>query len=196
MKQVTCDNCGKLFDCQNWRVEQRVNLFCSKKCEGEYRRKNTELNCICPICNKKFHVKPYRIKKYKNNYCSRECFGIAKTDYMKGENNHQYGLKGDKNGSWKSDERISTYGYKLIRCPTHPLRNYADFVFEHRLVAEQYLLTEENSIEIDGVLYLKPEYEVHHIDCNRLNNNVENLKVLTKSEHLKIHKTKKIKNIA
>lgn len=34
---------------------------------------------------------------------------------------------------------------------------------------------------------LLSEEEVHHIDGNPLNNNIDNLEVLTKSEHLKIH---------
>lgn len=32
--------------------------------------------------------------------------------------------------------------------------------------------------------------EVHHIDCNRLNNKVENLQILTSEEHHKIHSSK------
>ena len=42
---------------------------------------------------------------------------------MQGENNHQFGLKGAKNSSWISDERISYYGYKLIRKLDHPFKN-------------------------------------------------------------------------
>ena len=30
-------------------------------------------------------------------------------------------------------------------------------------------------------------YEVHHIDMNKLNNDINNLAVLTKSEHAKLH---------
>ena len=29
---------------------------------------------------------------------------------------------------------------------------------------------------------------VHHVDCNTLNNKMENLEVMTKSEHSKLHK--------
>lgn len=184
---VQCDNCGKSFMCENWRVKTREHLFCSKQCEGEYRKSQTKLNCICPICGTHFHVKPYRVKKSKNNYCSKECHRIAKMQYMKGENNHQYGLKGNLNASWKSDERISFYGYKLIRQLDHPFANCDGFVFEHRLIAEKYLLTDKNSIEINGNKYLNLEYDVHHKDFNRLNNNVSNLEILTRSEHMKLH---------
>jgi len=112
--------------------------------------------------------------------------GIDKKETFKGKNNPQYGLKGNLNTSWKSDKRIS-HGYKLIRCPNHPFKNDDDFVFEHRLVAEKYLLNKENSVEINGIKYLLPKYEVHHKDFNKLNNDVNNLLVLTKSEHRRLH---------
>lgn len=149
------------------------------------------LNCTCPICGLKFHLKPYRIKRSKNNYCSQKCHNKAKEEYCKGEKNHQYGLKGRKNASWKRDRRVSKYGYIQIRCLDHPFRGKDDFMFEHRLVAEKYLLTDENSIEVDGKRYLRPDYVVHHINENKKDNRVENLAVMTKSEHQRLHSIKK-----
>lgn len=43
-------------------------------------------------------------------------------------------------------------------------------------------------IEAFQGVYDKNIYEVHHKDCNFLNNNLDNLQLLTKSEHRKIHK--------
>lgn len=60
-------------------------------------------------------------------------------------------------------------------------------MFEHRLVAEKYLLTDENSIVVDGKRYLSKDYVVHHKDHNRQNNDVSNLVVLTKEDHVKLH---------
>lgn len=144
-------------------------------------------NCVCPICGKAFHLKPYLVKRAKVNYCSQKCHYIAKKAYMAKEKNHQYGLKGRKNASWKSDVRVSSYGYIMERCLTHPFRDKADLVFQHRLVAERYLLTPENSVEVNGKLYLKPEYEVHHKNFNRMDNDPNNLLVLTHKEHKMIH---------
>lgn len=106
---------------------------------------------------------------------------------MLGKNNHQYGLKGKLNASWKTNEKITHYGYRKIRVLDHPFRDCDDFVFEHRLVAERFLLTEENSIEIDGKHYLKQEYAVHHKDENKLNNSADNLEVMLKGEHVAFH---------
>ena len=43
--------------------------------------------------------------------------------------------------------------------------------------------------------YLKKEYIVHHKDKNRLNNNIENLEVMKKSEHSSRHSAEKLNEI-
>ena len=48
-----------------------------------------------------------------------------------------------------------------------------------------------SSVEINGALHLKKEYDVHHIDENRLNNDPSNLLVLLKSDHIRLHNAKK-----
>lgn len=106
---------------------------------------------------------------------------------MTGKNNHQYGLKGRLNSSWKSDIKITNYGYRKIRSLKHPFKDCDGFVHEHRLVAEQFLLTKENSIEINGRFYLRPEYIVHHKDEDRLNNDPNNLEVMLKGKHSSFH---------
>lgn len=189
--KTTCMNCGIEFNCQRYRLENNKHIFCGQKCHGEYIRNNNEKNCTCKICGKMFHRKQSAIEHNKSNVCSKECLKELQKLNMTGQNNHQFGLKGYLNSSWKSDERISHYGYRLIRCVDHPLRDSHGFVFEHRLVAEQYLLTNENSVEIDGKLYLSKEFHVHHIDFDKLNNKVDNLYVLPKSIHIKFHNSLK-----
>lgn len=187
-----CAVCGKEIEIFHKVRLDKENVCCSVECMGKFMKSN-DLNCECPICHKKFHVKPYHKNKCKVNYCSRECFRLAKKEYMKGEGNHQYGLKGSLNASWKSDKRVSNLGYYKVRCLEHPYRDSDDYVLEHRLVAEQYLLNKGNSIEINGKLYLKPELVVHHIDGNKLNNSPDNLEIMTLSEHSKLHNNKRKK---
>ncbi len=126
--------------------------------------------------------------KQQHICCSKECVGKLRETIYLGKDNPNYGNTGSKNPMWKSDEKISYYGYKLIRCPEHPFKNIDGFVFEHRLVAEKYLLTEENSVEINGIRYLSPQYLVHHKDHNKLNNTPENLLILTPSDHMRLHR--------
>ena len=53
----------------------------------------------------------------------------------------------------------------------------------HRLIMEEYLGRK-----------LTPNEIVHHIDGNKLNNDIDNLKVMTRSEHSKLHRKQDIKN--
>lgn len=145
-------------------------------------------NATCPVCGKKFHLKPSKLAKDKHHYCSRTCHIEAKKEYMKGEKNHQYGITGEKNASWKNGRRTTKYGYYMVYAPGHPFSRDR-CVLEHRLIAEKYLLNEENSIEINGKRYLSPNYVVHHIDFDRKNNDPDNLVVMTKEEHQKLHAT-------
>lgn len=189
---MKCSNCGKDVEIRHKQRLKYKNIFCSIQCESLYRKKNREykegyFNCICPICNKKFHLKPYRLARSKNHYCSIECHQKAKKEYMKGNKNHQYGLKGNKNATWKSDRKITNYGYIKVRCLEHPFKDCDGFVFEHRLIAEKYLLNNENSIIINGKKYLSPHYIVHHKDFNKKNNNLSNLEVMTLQEHTSLH---------
>lgn len=64
-------------------------------------------------------------------------------------------------------------GYVLAKAPYHPYANKRGYVPLHRLVMENHLGR-----------YLTPRKElVHHIDGNRSNNNIQNLKLTTPSEH-------------
>jgi hypothetical protein len=187
-----CDNCGINVDIRHKDRMKRDHIFCSVQCESEYRKNKTVLNCKCDTCGKMFHKKQSHIDKCEHNYCSVACHREAKKQYMLKENNHQYGLTGSKNSSWKSDEKINSDGYRKIRTSDHPFKCKDDFVMEHRLVAELYLLNDTNSVCIDGKMYLSPNYIVHHIDLDKLNNDKENLLVMTLGEHMSLHH--KLKN--
>lgn len=184
-----CVNCGCDVEIYH-RIEIDREICYSPECIKAYDRKryidkHKENIKICIQCGKAYYCKPSR--KSNSKFCSKKCCYEWKKISYSGKNNHQYGLKGSKNASWKSDEKISVYGYRLIRVIDHPFRNSDDFVFEHRLIAEKYLLNDENSIEIDGKKYLKPDLIVHHIDHNRLNNSVDNLAIYTRAEHTRLH---------
>lgn len=79
-------------------------------------------------------------------------------------------------------------GYKYIKPDEqHPFVNKDGYIPEHRLIAEKYLLNDSNSVIIDCKKYLSPNFDIHHIDFNRLNNNPQNLIIITKNEHKTIH---------
>ena len=188
--ELICDNCGKPFMCKHKKRLEYKHVFCCVECEGEWRRKQ-HLNMICPVCGKAFHAKPYHYKKAKHELCcSRECLSKYRSQVYLGEANPNFGNRGDKNPIWRSDTKISSYGYRMIRVPDHPFANCDGFVFEHRLIAEKFLLTPEFTVEINGKTYLSPDFVVHHKDHNRLNNNPDNLEIMTLAEHTRMHQQK------
>jgi hypothetical protein len=188
-----CNNCGKLIFIYHKERLTRALAFCCKKCEGEYRKKMTKNNCKCDNCGKYFHKKESHIKKSKNNYCSKQCFYESKKITMLGENNHQYGVKGNKNSSWRNDNRITSNEYLKIYKPNHPLSDRDGRILEHRYLAEKYLAKESDLIYINGAKVLNPNLDVHHIDKNKRNNSISNLLIVTRSEHAKIHQGEKHK---
>jgi endogenous inhibitor of DNA gyrase (YacG/DUF329 family) len=188
--KVQCDYCGKELEITAFKARSSKRHFCDDECYRQYLRKDL-VHLICPICGKPFTRKKSAVEKSKDintMTCSVSCCSELRKTLMNGERNHQYGKTGDKNASWKSDERTTTHNYKQIRVEDHPFRDANNFVLEHRLIAEQYLLTDSNSVEINGRKYLKPECVVHHIDFNKQNNSINNLYVFeNESMHILFH---------
>lgn len=185
---VKCVVCGKEEIVNPSRAKHYKT--CSNICKSIYRKSLTPKETTCMVCGKHFHLKKsYRGKRtvWNGHCCSYECGKKMRSITMIGSLNHQYGLRGNKNASFKTGIVITCYGYELTLVPEHPFANCDGRVFTHRLVAEKYLLTDENSVEIDGVKYLSSKYSVHHKDFNKLNNSVDNLAVMTKGEHMKLH---------
>lgn len=146
----------------------------------------------CYSCNKEFKVKPYRAKTTKNICCSRECSNKMRTIEFSGNKNHQHGLRGSLNPGHKSDIYVSNYGYLLIRSLLHPYANCDGFVFMHRLIMEQHFREIEDYsylTRVDGYpdWYLSKDVVVHHKDENKLNNSIDNLEVMSLTQHCKQH---------
>ena len=185
----TCEICGKEFRVSKGRKD--TAKCCSKKCINLYRKGKP--NTICPICGKPFHVKPYHKAKSKHvTCCSRECLNVWKQTAYRGKGNHQYGLKGPLNASYKGEEIIIKNIKQLdnyIYVPNHPRATKSGRVRKYVWLVEQnYFLFDSKYFYNDGEnYYLKKGIVVHHKDGNHNNNIIENLIPVTISEHSKIH---------
>ena len=76
-------------------------------------------------------------------------------------------------------KRITHLGYEQTFCPSHPRSNCDGFVFTHILVIEKSINR-----------YLEDDEIVHHIDENKLNNDISNLYLTDRAEHARIHHKK------
>ena len=81
---------------------------------------------------------------------------------------------------WKIKGIISKGEYNYAIVPEHPKAIAHGYVLEHRIIMENHL----------GRLLLENEV-VHHINGNKKDNNVDNLRVMDKKEHARLHGLKK-----
>lgn len=97
------------------------------------------------------------------------------------ENRDQHG---SKNNNFKGGIIIDGKGYVLIACLGHPkATERGQYVREHILVMEAKLGR-----------YLRGNERVHHINENKQDNRIENLKLMRHSEHSKHHREEEVKN--
>lgn len=73
-------------------------------------------------------------------------------------------------------DRIFRNGYYMIHLKSHPNCTCQGYFFEHRYVMEQHIGR-----------YLRKDEVVHHINHKRDDNRIENLIILSPSEHMKLH---------
>lgn len=185
----TCEQCGTIFEVIKTR--ENTSKYCCRACSDLARKK--EPNIYCDICGKPIHRKlSHCLKNKHGQFCSKVCVNKWKEQAYKGEGNHQYGLKGPLNSSFRGDIIKSknnhlTDFYKY--CPTHPFATSNKRVLLHRYLVEQNytMFDSQYFIQIENKYYLKPGIHVHHLNGNHEDNQIENLIPCTETEHHLYH---------
>ena len=137
---------------------------------------------------KKYDDKLYRNKEWlKNQYITLKksalkiskickCDDVTILTWLRKFNTPIRKHEGENHANWNGGLR-SYSGYIQLLKPDHPHTNGKGYVYKHRLVMEKYIGR-----------YLKPEERVHHLDGNKVNNNIENLSLCENwGKHNKIH---------
>jgi SWI/SNF-related matrix-associated actin-dependent regulator 1 of chromatin subfamily A len=119
---------------------------------------------ICKKCGSSENIINYKYAKFKG-FC-KSCM-------------YEH-LRINKNTSEKIIRRKGKDGYIYLKgeLVKHHHRKSTSGVLEHIYIMEKHL----------GIKINKNKYQVHHKNKNRSDNRIENLELLTKKEHAKIHK--------
>jgi hypothetical protein len=186
-----CEACKKPFTVPKCFEDQRT---CSKDCGGVIRRKGLVIR-VCGYCSKEFIVEHPSDDKM---YCSKEC-GYAST---RGERHHRWNpnkvvvcqncqkefrppelnRKFCSNACNKAWKKIHGNGL----APIGTKSEFGEYIFvkigrtrwipEHRMIVEQLLGRPLKKTEI-----------IHHRNGIKHDNRPENLQVVTRQAHMKIH---------
>lgn len=115
----------------------------------------------CVICGNQYKTKKSHLQRRKT--CSKACF-----------KEHLSGITGSSAPAWKGGIHQTTQGY-LVQLVSKS-KGQGHHVLQHRLVMERHLRRK-----------LKGNEQIHHIDGNRQNNDISNLKLVDRLEHLRFH---------
>src|SRR3990167_1308226 len=130
-----------------------------KFCSRKCQNKLLGENRQCGTCQVVYYVSKNKLNRGEGKFCSRKC----KAEWQRGHT-------GDKNPNWRGGRCVfDEYIY---------IRTNGRYIGEHRLVMEKHLGRT-----------LKPDEQVNHINGNKTDNRVENLEVLSISEHWHKHFT-------
>ena len=180
--------CGIEFERKKSQIKK--NNYCSKACLGKanaerYKKKRIQM---CDNCFETYENRNRHKKRNNNFFCSKKCANEFRTkkkfvrcDWC----NKQIYRK-------SSDIKRNRHNFCDIGC-------YIDYVnFDKSTVNDKivcgkklYRLIVESHIGRS----LASHEQIHHIDGNHDNNNIENLVILSCSEHSKIHAAEKERDL-
>jgi hypothetical protein len=176
----TCTKCGiqkNIDDFHNDKHQKDGKRFNCKTCANAMPQRRKKINSTCEGCGITKQVDYHSHKRRKSNYCLNCHSKIA----QKGVKKPQFSR--ENSGRWNGGEYISSDGYKMIKCEGEfTASGRQKYKKEHVIVMEEFLGRELKTQKGGG------GESVHHIDGDKLNNNIENLFICNSiEEHRKLH---------
>lgn len=165
--EKTCLTCSKKFRVYPSCAKQK---YCSRACRTYIEPCSPNCTCekhprgihlielSCLTCSTRFLSRPSENRKY----CSQACVVPNITEAFLNK-------AGEQSKNWKGGRRETDRGIAIYV-------GDGQYIHEYRIIAGKRL----------GRV-LTAEEHVHHIDGDPTNNNPENLQVLSRSEHAKLH---------
>lgn len=176
-----CTKCKiqkSLDEFHNDKYQKDGKKFSCKVCENNKPKQIIKkTNFTCEGCGITKQIDIYKNKNRKSNFCL-DCYSIK---VQKGIKRPQFSK--ENSGRWNGGEYISSDGYKMIKCEGeyHP-SGRQKYKKEHVMVMEKSLGRELDTKQGGG------GESVHHIDGNKLNNDISNLVLCNGSEsHRRLH---------
>jgi len=177
MKLCTIPNCGRhhlssgLCSTHYARFRKYGDALVAKPIEQQ-----TKKPCKVAGCN--------RVSKARG-YCDTHYARLRRVDTVSETVPVAYSKPGELNANWKGGVISDGHRRVLIYAPDHPYPNRKrTHVYRYRLVVEKHLGR-----------FLSPEEVVHHINEDPSDDRLENLKIMTQSEHMKLHQEHRKKSV-
>ena len=123
-----------------------------------------EKECYCGI---KFETTEAEIKRGGGKYCSENCYHKSRC--------------GKRSTNWKGGRKINRDGYIELYKPDHPNSDIMGYVKEHVFIMSEFLRRKLEKGEV-----------VHHIDEIRDNNDIDNLELMLRGEHVRLHNKNRV----
>lgn len=183
--ELVCCICGKDFRVPPSRANKATT--CSHACSVKYRAQGLMQEKVafeCPVCGITFFE--HKSRAGWRRFCSNECRNKSPEyrDELAERN------KGAGNAMWAGGVSCTSDGYITESAPDHPFAS-SGRVLQHRLVVERHLLSANPDskalVQIGNNKYLDPQLVVHHKNLDRKDNRIENLQVMTNSDHQALH---------
>jgi len=211
-KEKQCKMCGKMFEYKTSKA-----MYCSGNCKEKFRVINTKHDATCPICdntfyskngNKKFCSHPCSVKDASNKKlwkllwcedCGEPFLFQGRTKKLRCEpcrRAHRSSQSNQYQANENPDRKIGAgSGGAQWGEDNHRWNEYAMYHgnkgYTHGYRANCFSVWERECACCGRVDFSATFLDVHHIDGDRTNKEVENLIPLCRRCHGKVHNSKK-----